>query len=54
MNDFDFFKWIIVKDKIEALVKLRSFDERDVWWCNCGKNVGVEINGKGAPFTRPF
>lgn len=54
MNDFEFFKWIIVKDKINTLGSLRSFNEREVWWCNCGKNVGVEINGKGSPFTRPF
>lgn len=54
MNDFDFFKWIIVKDKINHSEKLNSFQEQELWWCNCGKNVGVEINGKDDQFLRPF
>jgi mRNA interferase MazF len=29
------------------------FKEGEIWWCNVGLNVGVEIFGKGKRFTRP-
>ena len=45
---------MIIKDKINTRDKLRNFSERDYWWCNCGKNVGVEINGKDELYLRPF
>lgn len=30
-----------------------SFNEREVWWCQLGVNIGYEIYGKGESFTRP-
>src|ERR1700694_684912 len=27
--------------------------ERDIWWASVGENVGSEINGKSALFSRP-
>lgn len=29
------------------------FSEAEVWWCNFGENIGVEVNGKNELFTRP-
>jgi hypothetical protein len=26
--------------------------EREIWWASVGENVGSEINGKSAPFSR--
>ena len=29
------------------------FNERDIWWCSAGLNVGKEVYGKGKNFKRP-
>lgn len=29
------------------------FKQGDIWWCSLGMNLGEEIFGKGAKFTRP-
>jgi mRNA-degrading endonuclease toxin of MazEF toxin-antitoxin module len=29
------------------------FEEREIWWCLCGLNVGYEQDGKGQEFLRP-
>jgi len=29
------------------------FRQGDIWWCSLGFNIGEEIFGKGAKFTRP-
>jgi len=29
------------------------FKPGDIWWCSLGMNLGEEIFGKGAKFTRP-
>ena len=29
------------------------FKQGDIWWCSLGMNVGEEMFGKGAKFTRP-
>ena len=54
MNDLDFYKWMIIKDQIDTSKKQKVFQEAEIWWCNCGKNVGTEINGKHDYFLRPF
>jgi mRNA-degrading endonuclease toxin of MazEF toxin-antitoxin module len=49
-----FLEWIGLKEKLHniqngpPLVK-----ERDLWWISFGENIGSEINGKGALFSRP-
>lgn len=49
-----FLEWIGLKEKIHKKSKgPRFFKEGDIWWCAVGENIGVEINGKGATFTRP-
>src|SRR3989344_4934606 len=30
------------------------FKQGDIWWCSLGMNLGEEIFGKGAKFTRPI
>ena len=46
-------KWFKVKFNIDCAGKTLAFKERDIWWCDIGENVGVEINGKGEFFRRP-
>jgi len=53
MNDKHFQEWIELKEKIHFNNKLPRISEGEVWWCSCGENIGVEINGKSARFTRP-
>lgn len=29
------------------------FQEREIWWCSIGRNIGYEVYGKNKEFTRP-
>lgn len=50
----DFQGWMRTKERLHAsMCKAPFFKEGEVWWCNFGENIGVEINGKGDIFTRP-
>lgn len=53
MEEKHFGEWIILKEKLHFNAKTPTFHEGEVWWCSCGENVGVEINGKSNRFTRP-
>ena len=53
MEEKKFDEWINLKKKLHNNSKMPRFSEREVWWCSFGENVGVEINGKSARFTRP-
>lgn len=48
-----FVEWIQLKIQLHAKSKGRSIEERDVFWCAFGQNVGHEINGKSQWFSRP-
>jgi mRNA interferase MazF len=48
-----FDEWSEVKKKIEKEERVISLRKGDVRWCSVGVNVGMEIDGKGAGFTRP-
>ena len=48
-----FNEWIRLKRKIHYRGRETDFSEGEVWWCGCGENVGVEINGKNRYFSRP-
>ena len=48
-----FEEWIKVKEKLHFGEATPRISEGDIWWCSCGKNVGVEINGKSQLFSRP-
>jgi mRNA interferase MazF len=48
-----FDEWTEVKKKIEKEERIISLRKGDIRWCSIGVNVGMEIDGKGAGFTRP-
>ena len=48
-----FKEWINLKEKLHFNAKLPRIKEGEIWWCSFGENIGTEINGKSARFTRP-
>ncbi|MBR3135192.1 type II toxin-antitoxin system PemK/MazF family toxin [Candidatus Saccharibacteria bacterium] len=52
-EDKIFNQWNKVKKKLNKLTKGKYFKEGEIWWCGVGKNVGVEVYGKGESFSRP-
>ncbi len=51
----DFNKWNTIKQKIDSLDATNHyFKEREIWWCYCGNNIGMEQDGKGDLFLRPI
>lgn len=46
-------QWFKIKLGVHQKDKQKLFSEGDIWWCNFGENIGVEMNGKNAPFSRP-
>lgn len=52
MKEFD--KWLEKKKAMNDLGHRPPFvSEGDVWWIGVGENVGSEIGGKSAKFSRP-
>jgi mRNA interferase MazF len=50
----DFIKWNEVKEGVNSLDPSNIyFNEREIWWCYLGLNVGIEEDGKGENFMRP-
>jgi mRNA-degrading endonuclease toxin of MazEF toxin-antitoxin module len=49
----DFELWTTKKIKINDRTNV-FFEERQVWWCSLGVNVGAEIDGKNHNFERPI
>ncbi len=45
--------WNPFKQSIHKRLDRVLFNEREIWWCHVGINVGFEIDGKGEPFARP-
>lgn len=48
-----FYDWTGVKIDLAFRAKVVPIHEGEIWWYGAGKNVGVEINGKGELFSRP-
>lgn len=49
----DFDRWHEKKKRIDA-AEFRDFvNEREVWWCTLGVNIGVEQDGSPDAFERP-
>lgn len=48
-----FIGWIYEKIIIDRLSKNTLINEREVYWCSLGENIGFEQNGKGEYFRRP-
>ncbi len=52
--DQEYIDWNTLKyTLIHNEFKLPRFNERDIWWCSVGKNVGYEIDGKNDLVERP-
>lgn len=49
----DFDSWNQIKKKIDIREKLVFCNQREIWWCSLGLNVGVEEDGKNQLFERP-
>jgi mRNA interferase MazF len=49
----DFFGWTRVKQNLNAREQGPFFNEREVWWCSVGVNIGHEQDGKDKLYTRP-
>jgi len=53
MKDFD--AWNKEKQCVHKSDKNQVyFNEREVWWCELGVNIGFEQDGKGEKFQRPI
>ena len=49
-----FLEWIQLKEKLhENTHKPPLFKEGEIWWCSFGENIGIEVNGSNAKFSRP-
>jgi mRNA interferase MazF len=49
-----FAEWIKIKEEIHDIGAIPPLlKDGEIWWCAFGENVGIEINGKNAPFSRP-
>ncbi|MDO8493392.1 MAG: type II toxin-antitoxin system PemK/MazF family toxin [bacterium] len=49
----DFKKWHAQKQEVEKERPRVFFDEREIWSCYLGENVGFEQDGRGEEFLRP-
>ena len=49
----DYQEWMGVKAGINNSEEIRKINEGDVVWVAVGENVGVEIDGKSAKYSRP-
>jgi hypothetical protein len=48
-----FSEWFGLKTKLHERHQTPPLvSEREIWWASVGENVGSEINGKSAPFSR--
>jgi mRNA interferase MazF len=45
--------WNKLKKILEEVDIHIPFNEREIWWCSFGSNIGIEIEGKGEDFERP-
>lgn len=49
----DFDGWNREKKRLNDSVPEAFCNEREIWWCSVGVNIGVEIDGKNENFERP-
>ena len=49
----DFIGWHAVKEELHDARVAPSFQEREVWWCSVGVNIGHETDGKSRFYNRP-
>jgi mRNA interferase MazF len=54
MYNKEFDEWNDIKKNIDAHThKPPLFNDREIWWCTFGVNVGSEVCGKNVFFRRP-
>ena len=46
--------WNREKQEIDKSKPNKNFREGEIWWGKLGINIGIEQNGKGEDFSRPF
>src|SRR4029078_5894888 len=49
----DFTDWHHLKAQLHAEHSAPTFQQREVWWCSIGVNIGHEMDGKNSDFNRP-
>lgn len=49
----DFDTWNIIKKSLNDKVSTVHYEEREIWWCSLGANVGSEQDGKHELYERP-
>lgn len=49
----DYRSWMRVKRKLHNTQSAPKISDHEIWWCGFGENVGVEIDGKHAAYSRP-
>ena len=50
----DFDKWNINKKTLNSNTQGPFYNEREIWWCSLGVNIGFEQDGTGDNFDRPI
>ncbi|MEI7510886.1 MAG: type II toxin-antitoxin system PemK/MazF family toxin [Candidatus Peregrinibacteria bacterium] len=50
----NFLDWFVVKPQIHQEKQRPLFQEREIWMCHFGSNVGFELDGKKAEALRPI
>lgn len=53
MHTKDFDIWNNLKKKVDGRTNIPFANQRDIWWCSLGINVGSEEDGKNELFERP-
>ena len=49
----DFASWHNIKQNLQTHHNLPTYNQREIWWCSIGVNLGHEEDGKGKVFSRP-
>jgi hypothetical protein len=48
-------QWFFLKNRLHNKIKnLPSFQEREIYWCHLGENIGFEEDGKDRLYLRPI
>ena len=49
----DFIGWHALKEQLHDRQEVPTFQEREIWWCSIGANIGYEQDGKHVAYHRP-
>ncbi|MDP2598653.1 MAG: type II toxin-antitoxin system PemK/MazF family toxin [Candidatus Liptonbacteria bacterium] len=53
MMEKDYLRWHTLKSELEKCPIRSPYQEREIWWCSLGANLGTEEDGKNMLFERP-